>query len=74
MGGAWGGGSSGLINQLAEVILSYMILNCWTKSGALDFIKTLKFLELVGENMLAVTNLVICINLALIVAVSETSI
>lgn len=50
-----------------------MILNCWTKSGALNFIKTLKLLELVGENMLAATNLVICINLALIVLVSEAS-
>lgn len=55
---------------MAELILAEMVLLCWGKSELLILIKALKFIELVGGNMLAVTNVAICINLALIVSVS----
>lgn len=51
-----------------------MVTSCWTGSNLEGFIKTIKFVELSAIDMFAVTNLVICANLALIVSVSnETS-
>lgn len=47
-----------------------MVLVCWAGSNVTGFIKALKFLELVASNMLAITNLAICANLALVVMVS----
>lgn len=47
-----------------------MISVCWTGANLLKLIKTFKFLELVSVNMLAMTNLAICMNLALVVMVS----
>ncbi|CAB1120866.1 unnamed protein product [Ectocarpus sp. CCAP 1310/34] len=44
-----------------------MISVCWAGESLATFIKTLKFLELFASNMLAITNLAICVNLALIV-------
>lgn len=42
---------------------------CWFKTEATVWIKVLKFIELTGSNVLAVTNLAICINLSFIVSV-----
>ncbi|CAM9965227.1 unnamed protein product, partial [Ectocarpus sp. 4 AP-2014] len=44
-----------------------MISVCWTGANLIKLIKTFKFLELASVNMLAMTNLAICINLALVV-------
>lgn len=60
---------SGLVHQLAQMMLAELVSLCWAKSSVLRFIQAMKFLELVGGNMLAITNLAICINLALIVSV-----
>lgn len=49
-----------------------MILICWTGSNLEGLVKTFKFLELASSNMLAITNLAVCINLALIVSVSAS--
>ena len=48
-----------------------MVALCWTESSLEGFIRTLKFVELSAFNMFAVTNLAICINLALVVWVSR---
>lgn len=48
-----------------------MITCCWTESNLEGFIKTTKYIELAASKMLAITNLAICINLALIVSVSQ---
>ena len=53
--------------------MAEMVLLCWSKSELLILIKALKFMEIVGANMLAVTNVAICVNLALIVSVSQIS-
>ena len=47
-----------------------MVTKCWTDSGVEGFVKALKFVELSGINMFAITNLAICVNLALIISVS----
>lgn len=62
--------NSGLIHELADLIMNTMVSVCWSRSEAFFTIKTFKFLELASTNMLAVTNLAICVNLALIVSVS----
>lgn len=49
--------------------MATMVSLCWSKSEALVVVKSFKFIELAAANMLAVTNLAICINLALIVSV-----
>ena len=49
--------------------LNLMVSACWTGTEVENVVKTFKFLELTGSNMLAVTNLAICVNLALIVSV-----
>lgn len=58
------------MHQLAEVVLSVWVLLCWAKNEDHNFLRAMKFFELLGANMLAVTNLAICVNLALIVSVS----
>lgn len=50
--------------------LAEMVSLCWTKSSMLRAIQALKFVELVGGNLLAITNVAICVNLAIIVWVS----
>ena len=42
---------------------------CWIRSDLVIVIKSIKFVELASCNMLAFTNLTICINLALIIYV-----
>ena len=56
--------------ELGYVIEDLMISVCWTESNLAGFIKTIKYIELAASNMLAITNLAICVNLALIVMVS----
>lgn len=60
---------SGLLHQLAQMVLAEMVSLCWAKSNVLRLIQAMKFVELVGGNLLAITNLAICVNLALIVSV-----
>ena len=62
---------SGLLHQLAQLVLAQMVFLCWTTSSDLKFVKAMKFVELVSGNMLAVTNVAICVNLALVVSVSD---
>ena len=50
-----------------------MVTNCWTGSGVEGFVKALKFVELSAINMFAITNLAICVNLALVISVSIPS-
>lgn len=58
------------MHLLAGVAMAQMMLNCWISDDLLSLIKALKFLELAGSNLVAVTNLVICVNLGLIVHVN----
>ncbi|CAN0081639.1 unnamed protein product [Ectocarpus sp. 12 AP-2014] len=58
---------SGLLYQLLILMQATMISVCWTGANLIKLIKTFKFLELASVNMLAMTNLAICINLALVV-------
>ncbi|CAM9229677.1 unnamed protein product [Scytosiphon promiscuus] len=58
---------SGLIIGICYVIEDMMVTVCWTGSNLEVFIKILKFVELAASNMLAITNLAICMNIALIV-------
>lgn len=51
------------------MVLAQMVLLCLADAKNLNFIKTMKFIELTAGNMLAVTNVAICVNLALIVSV-----
>lgn len=51
--------------------MAMMILACWSKEGLVWVIKLFKFVELTADNMLAITNLAICVQLALIVSVSR---
>lgn len=67
------GMSSGLMHLLFETILEQLVLNCWLRAGMLDLFKSLRFVVNVSANMIAVTNVAICINLALIVYVSGSS-
>ena len=62
---------SGLVLALGYLVEDMMITVCWTASNLEGFIKTLKYIELGASNMLAITNLAICVNLALIVSVSS---
>ena len=61
---------SGLSHQLAQMVLAEIVSLCWTTSNVLRVVQALKFVELVGGNLLAITNVAICVNLALIVSVS----
>ncbi|CAM9367049.1 unnamed protein product, partial [Hapterophycus canaliculatus] len=59
--------SSGLLHMLAFMAETTMISVCWAGDNLIGLIKVFKFLELASSNMLAVTNLAICVNLALII-------
>lgn len=50
-----------------------MVSVCWIDSNIEGFVKFVKYVELAAGNMLAITNLAICVNLALIITVSETN-
>lgn len=61
---------SGLIYLLMEWLMASMVFACWSTRSTSNFIKFLKFVELTADNMVVITNLAICANLAVIVAVS----
>ncbi|CAN0194386.1 unnamed protein product [Ectocarpus sp. 12 AP-2014] len=63
---------SGLLHQLFIHTEATMVFVCWAGSNVTGFIKALKFLELVASNMLAITNLAICANLALVIMSHRT--
>eukprot|EP00903_Cladosiphon_okamuranus_P018745 g17250.t1 len=63
---------SGLVVGVGYLTEGMMIAVCWTDKSLESFIKAIKFLELVAFNMLAITNLAISINLALIVMAHRT--
>lgn len=63
--------NSGLVHLLAGIVASQMVLNCWVGKDLVPLIKALKFVELAGSNLVAVTNLAICANLAFIMHVSS---
>eukprot|EP00752_Nemacystus_decipiens_P002663 g2491.t1 len=63
---------SGLVAGLGVIVESAMVALCWTGSEVEGLIKTLKLIELSASNMYAITNLAICINLALIVSSHRT--
>ena len=58
------------MHLLSGIVLAQLVLNCWVGEELLNLIKAIKFLELAGSNLVAVTNLAICANLGLIVHVS----
>ncbi|CAM9229449.1 unnamed protein product [Scytosiphon promiscuus] len=58
---------SGLILALCLVLEDMMVTVCWTTNGFKNTIRFLKFLEVAASNMMAITNLAICVNLALII-------
>ena len=62
---------SGLVLELGVLVENMMVTLCWVQSNVEGLVKTLKFMEVAAGNMLAITNLAICINLALIVLVSS---
>lgn len=49
------------------------MLLCWGKTELVPVMKACKFIGLLGGNMLAVTNMAICVNLAIIVYASMFS-
>lgn len=63
--------NSGLLIGLCFCVEDMMVSVCWTGRNLEGVIKALKFIELAAANMLAITNLAICVNLSLIVVVSE---
>eukprot|EP00752_Nemacystus_decipiens_P005588 g5057.t1 len=63
---------AGLLHQLAFMAEATMILVCWTGENLEALAKTLKFVELAAGHMLAITNLAICVNLALIIMSHRT--
>eukprot|EP00752_Nemacystus_decipiens_P002513 g2360.t1 len=63
---------AGLLHQLAQMVLAEIVALCWTTTGVLRVVQALKFVELVGGNLLAITNVAICVNLALIVSSHHT--
>lgn len=60
---------SGLVYLLMEWLMASIIIACWSNKRIVGFIKFLKFVELTADNMVVITNLAICANLAFIVAV-----
>ncbi|CAM9814346.1 unnamed protein product [Ectocarpus fasciculatus] len=63
---------SGLVWGLCFVLEDMMVTVCWTESSLLGFIKAVKFVEFVSSNMMVLTHLAICVNLALIVSSHRT--
>lgn len=55
---------------MACLVLEQMVLICEISANLTGFVKFMKFVELATGNMLAVTNVAVCVNLALIVRVS----
>lgn len=55
--------------EVSQVISGTMVYVCWADKEQLPYIWILKFIEQTATNMLAITNLAICVNLALIVSV-----
>ncbi|CAN0497251.1 unnamed protein product, partial [Ectocarpus sp. 12 AP-2014] len=64
--------NSGLVWGLCLVVEDMMVTVCWTESDLIGFIKAVKFIEYVSSNMMAITHLAICVNLALIVSSHRT--
>lgn len=62
---------SGMVMCLGYAVDDLMVTVCWISNNVKGLIKTLKFIEHSASSMLAITNLAICINLALIVLVSN---
>lgn len=60
---------SGFVYQFIRIVLAAMVAGCWASSKSEPLIKFFIFVELSASNMLAVTNLAICVNLALVVKV-----
>lgn len=54
---------------LGYLVEDAMVTVCWTDSNLVGFVKALKYIELSAFNLFAVTNLAICVNLALVVMV-----
>ncbi|CAM9211130.1 unnamed protein product, partial [Hapterophycus canaliculatus] len=64
--------NSGFLIGLCFCVEDMMLSVCWVERNLEGFIKTLKFIELAASNMLAITSLAICVNLALIVTSQRT--
>ena len=62
---------SGLVLELGFLVENMMVTLCWAQKNVEGLIRAIKFVELAASNMLAITNLAICINLAAIVLVSS---
>lgn len=63
------GPTSGCLHQVTQIVSGTMVAVCWSTMEFLPVIQICKFIELTASNMFAITNLAICINLALIVSV-----
>ncbi|CAM9149866.1 unnamed protein product [Ectocarpus sp. 12 AP-2014] len=63
---------SGTLVCLALMTEDVMVSACYTATNVVGLIKTVKFVMMTSSNMLAATNLGICINLALIVSSHRT--
>lgn len=70
-GMVWPAAHSGLVVGLGSLVEEVMITVCWTGSNLVGFMKALKYIELCAFNMFALTNLAICVNLALVISVSK---
>ncbi|CAM9229526.1 unnamed protein product [Scytosiphon promiscuus] len=64
---------SGLVMGIGYVVEDMMVTVCWTGSNLMGLIKAIKFIELAAGNMLAITNLAICVNLALVIMSHRTA-
>lgn len=62
---------SGLVHLLALMVEASMILVCWTGENVEGLFEALKYIEMASANMFAITNLAICVNLSLIIMVSN---
>ncbi|CAM9508298.1 unnamed protein product [Ectocarpus fasciculatus] len=63
---------SGAVLGLCFLTEDVMVSSCFAGSNVAGLVKSIKFLSLTASNMLAATNLAICINLALIVSSHRT--
>ena len=62
---------SGLVLGLGYLVEDMMVTVCWVRNHLEGWMKFVKFVELAAGYMLAITNLAICVNLALIIWVSN---
>lgn len=60
---------SGLVYLLAQRAMSEMVCLCYASQGFDHLVKVFNFFEVAGSNMLAATNLTMCVNLAFIIKV-----